>query len=351
MPAADFEVVADGITVGFTPDCGFIGSMVVRHEGRVIDLLHRAPWGADEVPAESPPHHKGLRGDFFCAPFGGGADGAPLHGWTANGRWDVVEATPGIIRSVLDRPVMGARVEKVIAVRDGDPFVYQRHLFTGGAGALPVANHAMVALPQGGVVTTSPKQFYQTPVDPLERDPMRGWSLLAYPARGTVGAFPQAAGGTVDLGHYPLGAGHEDFVIGVEAAGHSFGWTAVARPTGDLFLSLRRADALPLTMFWHSNGGRHYAPWSSRHVGVLGVEEGLGHAMLGQATCDALVAQGQPVALALGGEVEVRHVIGAIAWPSGEAVADVVPGEGVLTVTGVAGARRVVAFDAGFLGV
>jgi hypothetical protein len=210
----------------------------------------------------------------------------------------------------------------------------------------------MVALPEGGLVTTSPKRFYQTPPDAPESDPARGRSLLAYPARGEAGAFPLAGGGAVNLGRYPLGTGHEDFVIGVEAHGHAFGWTAVARRQGDLFLSLRRADRLPLTMFWHSNGGRHYAPWSSRHVGVLGVEEGVGHALLGDAGRDALIAAGQPVALRLDpdGAVEVRHVIGAIAWPAGEAVADVVPGEGVLTVTGVAGAQWVVGFDGAFLG-
>jgi hypothetical protein len=340
---------ADGITVGFAPACGFVGPMVVRDAGHLIDLLHRAPWRADEVPAGAPPHHAGLKGDFFCAPFGAAMDGAPLHGWAANGRWNVVAAEPGAIRCVLECAVMGARVEKVLAVRDGHPFVYQRHLFMGGKGALPVANHAMVALPQGGKVTTSRKAFYQTPRDALETDPARGRSLLAYPARGEAAAFPLAGGGMVDLGHYPLGAGHEDFVIGVEAPGHAFGWTAVARAEGDLFLSLRRADLLPLTMFWHSNGGRHYAPWSSRHVGVLGVEEGVGHALLG----DARLAGGQPGDLVLDpeGTVAVAHIIGSIAWPTGEAVADVVPGAGGLMVTGIAGARRVVAWDAGFLGL
>jgi hypothetical protein len=340
------SLTASGIAAGFDPVGGVLWPMVVTDGGQRVDLMHKAPWRADEVPAGSPPHHVGLRGDFFCAPFGGGP---PLHGWTANGRWDVVAVGPGMIHAVLDPPVMGARVEKVLAVRDGHPFVYQRHLFAGGTGGLPVANHAMVSLPQGGLVTTSPKAFFQTPPAPLETDPARGRSLLAYPARGDMAAFPWADGGVADLGRYPLGEGHEDFVIGVEAWGHAFGWTAVARAEGDLFLSLRRADRLPLTMFWHSNGGRHYAPWSSRHRGVLGVEEGVGHGLLGEAK----LAVGQPEDLVLApeGVVEVRHVIGSIAWPGGEAVADVVPEPGGLTVTGVAGTRRMVAFDAGFLGV
>jgi hypothetical protein len=339
-------LTARGITAGFDPACGFLWPLVVTDGGRQVDLLHKAPWGADDVPPGSPPHHAGLRGDFFCAPFGAGP---PLHGWTANGQWNVVAARPAMIDAVLDRPVMHARVEKVLALQDGHPFVYQRHRFAGGTGALPVANHAMVALPEGGVVTTSRKAFYQTPPGALETDPARGRSVLAYPARGDAAAFPLAGGGTVDLGRYPLGAAHEDFVIGVEAPGHAFGWTAVVRAAGGLFLSLRRADHLPLTMFWHSNGGRNYAPWSSRHRGVLGVEEGVGQALLGA----AMLADGQPGELRLdpGGAVEVRHVIGAMDWPGDEAVADVVPeGEG-LVVTGAAGTRWAVPFDRGFLAV
>jgi hypothetical protein len=352
-PAGPYGVAADGITVGFAAACGFVGPMVVQDGGRVVDLLHRAPWRADEVPAGAPPHHAGLRGDFFCAPFGNAdGDAAPLHGWTANGTWDVVDRGPEFLFGVLDRTVHGARVTKTIAVRDRHPFLYQRHLFTAGAGAIPVANHAMVALPHGGWVTTSAKQFYQTPGTALESDPARGRSLLAYPARGNARAFPLAQGGTVDLGRYPLGTGHEDFVIGVEAAGHAFGWTAVARAEGDLFLSLRRADQLPLTMLWHSNGGRHYAPWSSRHTGVMGVEDGVGLALLGlsaQETPCPLTAAGQPTALHLGGCVDVRHVIGALHWPTGEPVASVTPGAGQLRITGHAGAIRDVPFDDTFL--
>jgi hypothetical protein len=347
-------IAAEGIAVAFGAACGFAGPLVVQDGGRELDVLHRAPWRADEVPAGSPPHHAGLRGDFFCAPFGSGLDGAPLHGWTANGMWvGVARQGAGEAQYVLDRAVCGARATKTIAVRDGHPFLYQRHVFTGGTGAIPVANHAMVALARGGLVATSPKRYFETPATAPERDASRGRSLLAYPARAQGRAFPLGAGGTVDLGRYPLGVAHEDFVIGVEAGGHAFGWTAVARAEGDLFLSLRRADHLPLTMFWHSNGGRHYAPWSSRHVGVLGVEEGVGQALLGQETREAMAAEGQPLDMVLdpGGSVEVRHVIGAIAWPTGEAVADVVPEVEALTVTGVAGTRRVVAFDTGFLGL
>ena len=113
---------------------------------------------------------------------------------------------------VLDKPVMGARVLKELTLRDGHPFLYQRHIFEGGAGALPVANHAMVRLPKGGRISYSPKRWAETPTTALESDPARGRSILAYPARSTdLGNFPRADGGTVDLTTYPIDQGHEDF--------------------------------------------------------------------------------------------------------------------------------------------
>ena len=70
------------------------------------------------------------------------------------------------------------------------------------------------------------------------------------------------------------GSGYMGYRVGIEAQGHRLGWTTVTRPEeGDLFLSLRNARRLPMTMLWHSNGGRDYAPWSGRHFGCLGVEE------------------------------------------------------------------------------
>jgi hypothetical protein len=154
----------------------------------------------------------------------------------------------------------------------------------------------------------------------------------------------------VDLTRYPCGPRHEDFVKGVEAPGHRLGWTAVARPEeGDLTLSLRDARALPMTMLWHSNGGRDYAPWSSRHFGCLGVEEGAAAALLGLGSEADLAGPGA-LALSTDGLAEVRHVIGAIAWPSGEPVAEVAEDGGAIEVRGEAGAQRRLPFQAGFLG-
>ena len=74
----------------------------------------------------------------------------------------------------------------------------------------------------------------------------------------------------------------EDFITLVEADHGGPGWTALARHAEqDLVLVLKNPVELPVTMLWFSNGGRDYAPWSGRHVGVLGIEDGraaVGHA-------------------------------------------------------------------------
>ncbi len=343
------QLQARGIAIDFQARGGAIAALRVQDGGHLIAPLHRAPWTVDEVPETAPLHQRWLVGDFFCAPFGDAtADAAPLHGWTANGDWDGVQG-----QYQLTQPVLGATVTKHLRLQNDHPFVYQRHVFTGGAGSLPVANHAMVSLANGGRISTSALRWCETPATAPETSAARGRSVLAYPARAAMQAFPAADGGRVDLGHYPLGHAHEDFVTAIADPGITFGWTAVARPEGDLFLSLRRADKQPLTMFWHSNGGRHYAPWSSRHTGVLGVEEGVGLALLGlsaQESPDPMTAAGQPTALHLGATADVRHVIGAIHWPTGESVASITPALGRLNITGTAGAHRSIPFDDTFLG-
>ena len=45
------------------------------------------------------------------------------------------------------------------------------------------------------------------------------------------------------------------------------------RADGFVFFAVKDAPMLSQTSLWMSNGGRYYAPWSSRHRAVLGIEE------------------------------------------------------------------------------
>ena len=159
---SDENLSAHGIEVRVSSDCGFL-EFAVKDEGRSIDMLHRAPWiETVEVFGDGVvPHLKGLKGDFFCAPFADAtADGAPLHGHPANGTWARVSCEPiqGGERGRwnLKGRALGAQVTKEVTVRDMQPFVYQRHTLAGGSGRWPVANHAMLNLATGGIIRTSP---------------------------------------------------------------------------------------------------------------------------------------------------------------------------------------------------
>jgi hypothetical protein len=257
---------ARGIRLVLEHDCGMLAALEVTDGDRAISMLHQAPWRdkPNELPADALPRLARLAGDFFCAPFADATiDRAPFHGWNANGHWNLLESKRDGGRSIarfgLGQTVLGARVEQELTLIDGHPFLYQRHVFMGGAGAIPVSNHANLTLPNGARLSFSPKRWFETPASPQESDPERGRSLLAYPAiADDLRKFPHADGGTADLTRYPFAEGYEDFAIGIEADGSAFGWTTVHRPKEfDLYVSLRDPRALPLTMLWFSNGGRY----------------------------------------------------------------------------------------------
>jgi hypothetical protein len=94
-----------------------------------------------------------------------------------------------------------------------------------------------------------------------------------------------------------------------------------------------------MTMLWQSDGGRDYPPWSGRHTGCLGVEEGAAALLLGLSTEAELPWPGA-LSLSPGGLTEVRHVIGAIAWPTEEPVAEVQLDGDAVTIRGERGAER-----------
>jgi hypothetical protein len=320
---------AAGISISVDLDIGHIADLAIEAGGRALRPLHRAPW-IDEPATQAAdwsPGTKGLSGDFLCAPFSASdIEDAPLHGWPANSRWKVIDngAIEGGWRArlQLERKVLGATIEKVLTLRDRHPFLYQEHVFRGGAGELPAAHHPMTSMQAGGRLAFSPKRMGLTPAASLEPDPSRGRYVLAYPARSNdLARFPQADGGVYDLTVYPAGGSAEDFVILVEDDHPGPGWTAVARRAeADLVLVLKNPRELPVTMLWISNGGRDYAPWNGRHRGVLGIEDGrtaVGHSTsLGD---NQLKQLGVPTSFVLDpkGEVSFRHVLGGMPLAAG----------------------------------
>ena len=365
MAAAIYSLGAKGIQVDLDLDVGHLARVEIERDGRRTAPFHRAPWADDDGPvpgSQDAPHLARLSGDFFCAPFAASdIEPAPAHGWPANAAWTPIGSNAvdaGVCaRFALTRSVMGASVVKELTVRDGHPFLYQRHILEGGSGAVPVANHAMFSLPSGGRMFFSPKRWGETPAVPLEADPKRGRSVFLYPAvTADLRRLPLAAGGTADLSHYPVDEMHEDLVMLVEAEGSKLGWSAILRPEqGDLALTLKDPRQLPATILWFSNGGRSYAPWNGRHRNVLGVEDGCVYSIAGHRASiepNPLTREGIPTAINLDpdGQVEVRHVVGAIPVPAWLTdVSDVSLDSGSITITARSGATISLPFDSAFL--
>lgn len=317
---------AKGISVCVDLSVGHIADLIIEDGPRRLRPLHRAPWldePATTLPQGTAAGLARLSGDFLCAPFSANdVEPAPGHGWPANSEWDVLES-----RSIdagwqaalqLRRKVLGATIVKRLTLRDHHPFLYQEHEITGGEGQLPVAHHVMSRIVGDGQLSFSPKRAAVTPGTSLEPDPARGNYLLAYPARSQdLTQFPAREGSTSDLTRYRGQDRREDFVVLVEAGHDGPGWTTLARENErDLVLVLKNPRDLPVTMLWLSNGGRNYAPWNSRHLGVLGIEDGrtaVGHA---SSSGDNFVSrEGVATSFALGAEAPIRfrHVIGATA--------------------------------------
>lgn len=349
-------ISAAGISVRFNREGGVVDDVAIEAGGRTIRPLHRAPWleSGETLPDSVAPVERRLAGDFFCAPFAQSEAGVPIHGWPANGDWEGGEqaATTGVRVSAvyrLKQQVAGARLEKTIALRAGEPVVYQTHVFTGGTSRLPIAHHAMIRVPGGARLSFSPKTGGRTTAAPPETDPARGRSILAYPQSiADLAAVRRKDGAMVDVSRYPFDRGHEDIVVLSEQPGRTVGWSAaLADADGFLFFALKDAFVLPQTVLWMSNGGRSYAPWNSRHIAVLGIEEAATgiHLLSGEDMPDGVATD-----LQLGaGRTAIRYAFGAVVPPKGwSEVADIAISGDALILEDRSGERLSLPFDGGF---
>lgn len=360
-PYETYELSAAGIFVVLDLGLGQISKFEVMAEGRKISPFHTVPWINDPsqvFPDGTAPHLERMSIDFFCAPFStSDIENAPPHGWPANSEWELVEeellndGRKAVFR--LIKRVMGGELFKTFVVRDNHPFLYQSHRFVGASGKIPVSYHTMVNLASGGSVSVSPKLWAETMTTALETDPHMGKSVLAYPARSAdPRAFPRDGGGNIDLLSYPLAEVNEDLAMLIEDPNNSLGWSVVARAQErDLAIILKSPSVLPSTLFWYSNGGRFYEPWSGRHRGVLGIEECCSYFGYGHAASNAdnpLNDEGIATALDLGFDVEIKSVIGACAMVGENTTFDMVAPEGEHLVISSPDVEMRLLFDAAF---
>ncbi|MDD2764846.1 MAG: hypothetical protein PHE83_12825 [Opitutaceae bacterium] len=347
---------------------GHLGPVTFQIGGKKIQPYAVAPWAEEKLEVPLPPMLKVLRGDFFCLPFGGNEtpfrdERHPPHGETANARWRCTAAGEGRVHLSLVTKARPGRVDKFISLHAGHAAVYQRHVISGMRGPMNPGHHAILKFPDSpgsGLLATSPFVWGQVSPTPLENPAQRGYSCLQ---PGTVFQSLEKVrtrdGGWTDLSAYPARRGFEDIAMVVGDARQPFAWTAVSFPVeGYVWFALKDPRVLRQTIFWLSNGGRHYAPWNGRHVNVMGLEEVTSYFHYGLAESakkNPLTAKGHVTCHRLDPKkpLVVNYIMAVAPIPKGfDHVAAIVPGAGRQSVrlTSRSGRTVVAPLDLDFIG-
>ena len=284
QPSYALEV--DNVSVFVTVQGGHL-TATFRQKGGEVSPFFVSPWWQEAIPEGLPECLTVLRGDFFCLPFGANeepyqGEAHPPHGKTANACWDLVsldrrEGNAELTLSMDLDPNHGS-VEKKISLSAGEPLIYQNHIMHDYNGKSPLGYHPILQFPDrpgAGIIDISqPVTGFTAPV-PVENPANRGYSLLQPNTEITGRSKVPCIDGTyIDLTRYPVPKGYEDIVIFINDASKTFTYTAASFPEeGYLYFQLKDPKVLSETMFWLSNGGRHYPPWNGRVNSVLGMEE------------------------------------------------------------------------------
>jgi hypothetical protein len=347
---------------------GHLAPVTFDRRDRGIQPFSVAPWAMEETDPSLPTILKVLRGDFFCLPFGGNSttfrgEKHPIHGETANARWRFVSLDRLPDRTQLHLRLRtrtrSGQVDKFIAVANDHDAVYQRHVISGMRGPISLGHHAMLAFPDeggAGVISTSRFIFGQVAPKPVEQAENRGYSMLKPGAVfKSLKRVPTVTGGLADLTRYPARRGFEDIVLLAADPKLDFAWTAVTFPKQRyVWFALKDPKKLPSTLFWISNGGRHYPPWNGRHVNVMGLEEVCSYFHYGLAESvkpNPLSKRGIRTHVNLdGAAATVNYIMGTVAIPRGfDRVADIAAQGDQLILTAASGARVRSPVDVTFL--
>jgi hypothetical protein len=254
-----------------------------------------------------------------------------VHGETANARWQFRSLQTSKGRSCLHLSlktmIRSAVVDKRIWVLDGQNAIYSQHVVTGMSGPMNLGHHAMLKFPEApgsGLVSTSRFVYGQVFPQAFELPENRGYSWLKPGAEFTsLEKVPALTGETADLTRYPARRGFEDLVMLVSDAEAPFAWTAVSFPKERyVWFALKDPRILREAVFWLSNGGRHYPPWNSRHINVMGLEEVTSYFHFGLAESarqNPISRKGFPTCLILNPKTPlvVPYIMGVAGIPAG----------------------------------
>ncbi len=315
---------------------GHLGPVTFLRGHQALRPYSVAPWAEERCVPALPPILAVLRGDFFCLPFGGNAtsyrgERHPLHGETANAQWQWVglERAPGrqCLHLRLRPRVRKGCVDKRLWLVEGHHAVYCQHAISGMGGPMTFGHHAMLRFPDrpgSGLLSTSPFEYGQVFFEPTERPENCGYSWLQPGAEfSCLTQVPTIVGAPTDVTVFPARRGYEDLVMIAATPGEPLAWTAVSFPRERyVWFALKDPRVLRNTIFWLSNGGRHYPPWNGRHVNVLGIEDVTSYFHLGLAESvrlNAWSAKGHPTCVTLTPEQPcvVNYIMAVVRTPAG----------------------------------
>jgi len=348
---------------------GQLGPVRFRLGRRTVDPFSVASWcGEPGTERIQPPLLRPLRGDFFCMPFGSSAEdwrseAHPPHGECANGPW---KATAPINRDGVTKltasfrtKIRPGKLTKTIRLIDGHSVIYQTHTLQGYSGPMSLGHHPMLDFIRNGTghISTSKFRFGQVFPLPFENPAKGGYQALKPAATfRRLDSVPALDGSLTDCSTYPVREGFTDFIYIHHFDRPDFAWTTVTFPEqGFLWFSLKDPRLLACTAFWHSHGGRHYAPWNGRHRGVLGIEDLTSYFCLGLADSarkNALNRRGIPTVLQLNPRkpLVIPYIMGVAAIPKGfDRVLSAHPAGSSLTFRSHSGKSTICQVDLSFL--
>jgi hypothetical protein len=279
------------VTFDITRAGGQLSEVRFRLGRKIVEPFSTAPWCDKPEAQKLIPLLRELRGDFFCAPFGAGpawrGEAHPPHGEPANATWKVNSAEAARLVATLQTRIRSGKITKIIEAREGETNLYQAHILEGFRGGMCLGHHAMLDFTRNGpgVISTSKLRLAQALPAPFENPAQGGYSSLKEGAWfRQLRSVPTANGQKADLTRFPAREGFEDLVMLHHKDENDFAWVAVVFPKKKfVWFSLKNPAHLASTVLWHSNGGRHYAPWNGRHRGVLGIEDVTAYFHLGLA--------------------------------------------------------------------
>jgi len=364
-----WRFASDRVEAAITRLGGHLAPVRFRLPHGVVQPFSIAPWAEEKTGSELPALLKSLRGDFFCAPFGGNekayrGERHPPHGETANAPWKLESIKKSKAETELHlslgTKVRPGRVDKTLRLRRGETAVYCRHVLSNMSGRMSLGHHAMLKFPGAagsGLVATSPISFAQVLPVAFEKPAGRGYSSLKAGALfSRLDQVPALDGTVADLSRYPARRGFDDLAMVVHEATPDFAWTAVTFPAQRyVWFALKDPRVLRSTVLWISNGGRHYPPWKGRHVNVMGLEDVTAYFHLGLAESarpNPIGRRGTATCVSLksGAPLTVNYIMAVAAIPGKWGrVKTITPGPHGVTLHPDKGRAVRVSLDPGFL--